>query len=143
MKKATVSLKSVYATPGAHEALYALLGERDETINISHRRMPSWTEHVKFVGSKPYKSWDFIVSGDEIVGSIYLSKQDEIGIFLFRKHQGKGYGLRAVKLLMARHPRIERFLANVNPRNHGSIRFFEGMDFRHIQNTYELRRAKR
>lgn len=143
MKKPAVSLKSVYVTPGAHEALYELLGERDETINISHRRMPSWTEHVKFVRSKPYKSWDFVVFGSEIVGSIYLSKQNEIGVFLFKKHQGKGYGFRAVKLLKAKHPRVERFLANVNPRNRGSIRFFEGMDFRHIQNTYELRRKKR
>ncbi len=142
MKNDAAVLRSVYDTPEAVENLYALLGERDETVNISHRRMPTRVEHEKFVASRPYKSWDIVFGGDEIVGSIYLSKQDEIGVFLFKKYMGKGYGLRAVNLLMEKHPGVERFLANVNPRNDASIRFFKGLDFKHIQNTYELRRTK-
>ena len=33
--------------------LYNQLKERDPTINISHKKMPSYTEHSKFVLSKP------------------------------------------------------------------------------------------
>ena len=33
--------------------LYDLLKERNSSINISHRKMPTYKQHVKFVNSKP------------------------------------------------------------------------------------------
>ena len=33
--------------------LYNQLKERDPTINISHKKIPNYTEHSKFVLSKP------------------------------------------------------------------------------------------
>lgn len=132
-----MKLRSVYRHPQAAEILYRLLEERSDDINISHRSMPTWRQHLSFIRSRPYTAWYLLEHEKEIVGSIYLSKTNEIGIFLLRAHQGRGLGKKAVQTLMKRHPR-KRFLANINPRNGNSIAMFEGMGFRHIQNTYEL-----
>ena len=34
--------------------LYELLSERDPVANISHKQMPTYDEHIRFVTSKPY-----------------------------------------------------------------------------------------
>ena len=60
------------------------------------------------------------------------------GVFVLRTHQGAGYGPQAVRLVMARHRGVKRFLANINPANQRSIAVFADLGFRHIQNTYEL-----
>jgi len=132
-----IKLRSVYLEDEAPRLLYRLLEERNDEINISHRSMPTWRAHLAFIRSKPYSAWYLVKAGREFVGAIYLSKTNEIGIFVLREHQGKGLGKKAIQALMKRHPR-KRFLANINPRNTNSIGMFEGMGFRHIQNTYEL-----
>lgn len=109
-------------------------------MNISHRRMPSRAEHQRFFRSRPYRSWDLVLKDGEPVGAIYLSKQNEIGVFIFKRYRGLGYGKKAVRLLMKKHGRERRLLANISPKNPRSIRFFKDMGFEHIQNTYELRR---
>ena len=42
--------------------------------------MPTLIEHEKFVLSNPYTNWYIIKKNNEKIGSIYLSKRDEIGI---------------------------------------------------------------
>ena len=129
-------LRSVYKVTDAARHLYRLLQERTEAVNISHRVVPAWSAHARFVKSRPYAAWYLVEVGDEITGAIYLSRANEIGIFLFRDYQGRGLGREAVQLLMQRHPR-KQFLANVNPLNKNSIEMFEALGFRHLQNTYE------
>jgi len=119
------------------EFLYKLLEKRDSTANISHKKMPSYEEHVQFVHSKPYSVWYVIIVNNERVGSIYLSKQDEIGILLISDMTGKGMGRIALELLMRKNPR-KRYLANISPKNKKSTEFFEKNGFRLIQYTYEL-----
>lgn len=135
-----IRLVDVSKRKDAKKILYELLKEREPHANISHRRMPTFRQHVGFMRSKPYKSWDLIVSAGLVVGSIYLSKQNEIGLFIFKKDQARGYGQRALKLLMKKHSNVTRFLANINPGNQRSIHFFERLGFNHVQNTYELRK---
>tara|TARA_B110000467_G_scaffold19465_1_gene17079 strand:- start:457 stop:945 length:489 start_codon:yes stop_codon:yes gene_type:complete len=117
--------------------LYDLLKERDSRANISHKKMPSMLQHEKFIQSKPYSKWYIIQNLDNDVGSIYLSKNNEIGIFLIKKNQSKGIGVNALKLLMEKNPKT-RYLANVNPKNNQSIKFFKKNGFNLIQHTYEL-----
>ncbi len=128
----------MYGRPDRHKLLYQLLDERDETINISHRQMPSFGDHVRFVEGRPYADWNFICVGDELVGAIYLSRADEIGIFMFGKFRGMGYGRRAIIALMDKHGR-RRYLANVNPRNDPSRALFVSLGFTVCQHTYERR----
>lgn len=121
--------------------LYELLSQRDPRANISHKKMPTYEEHKKFVISKPYSRWYVIYYKNEKVGSIYLTKQNEIGIFILTKIQGKGIGSDALHVLMKKNPR-SRYLANVSPRNKKSMFFFTRNGFKLIQHTYELMSSK-
>ena len=120
--------------------LFELLKERDSRVNISHKKMPTYASHVKFIESKPYKKWYIITTYEhkckEKVGSIYLSKNDEIGIFVSKEFQGKNIGKLALSELMKQNPR-QRYLANVSPKNKKSLKFFKDNGFELIQYTFE------
>ncbi len=117
--------------------LYDLLKERDYRTNISHKQMPSYSEHKKFVNSKPYDKWYIIKLKNKKIGSIYLTNQNEIGVFIMKNIQGKNLGKQALSLIVSKNPR-KIYLANINPKNSKSIRFFKNNGFRLIQYTYEL-----
>lgn len=129
-----IQFQSAYKAKDADKVLWELMQEREEHVNISHRQMPTWDSHCDFVASRPYPYW-FLFGEDGVrYGAIYMTKAREIGVFVFRAHRGKGYGRFAVSWLMQRYP--GRFFANINPSNAESIRFFEGLGFIHVQNTY-------
>ena len=119
--------------------LFELLKERGSRVNISHRKMPTYNIHVKFVMSKPYSKWYIIQYQEEKIGSVYLSKQDEIGIFIKKGNQGGGIGKKALELLMKKNPR-KRYLANVNPKNRKSRKGVKKNRGKLLQYTYELRK---
>ena len=134
-KLASISLRIVRDSDS--KFLFELLKERDPRANISHKKMPSYNEHLKFIKSKPYTKWYVILKSEYRIGSIYLSKNDEIGIFLSKKYQGKNIGNDALSELIRKNPR-ERYLANVNPKNKKSSIFFKNNNFKLIQHTYEM-----
>ena len=117
--------------------LYNLLDERKPVTYISHKKMPTYEEHVNFVKSSPYSKWYIIEVDEERAGSIYLTKQNEIGIFLNEGLQEKGIGSNALNVLIGKNPDL-RYLANINPENKKSIKFFKKLGFTLIQYTYEL-----
>lgn len=138
-KEKRLKLVSVYTVKSAPEILYDLLKSRDPKENISHREMPSWGEHNKFIASTPYTVWFLIeLSESCYIGTIYLTRNNEIGVHLFSEYQGKGYGAQAITRLMA-FMGSRRYLANISPRNARSAKTFEKLGFTHIQNTYELK----
>lgn len=116
--------------------LYDLLKERAPEQSISHMEMPSLDQHWDFVRNHPYAAWYEVRLDDFIVGAIYLTKQKEIGISIFRDYQHKGYGARAVRMLMEMHK--GPFLANINPANEASAHMFRKIGFGLIQHTYRL-----
>lgn len=137
-----MKLIAVNSNDPAHlRVLYALLEQRQSHQSISHRRMPSYEEHVTFVAYQPYLAWYLLEQPDGIydawVGAIYLTRRREIGVFLFDDYQGLGLGKTAVQLLMSAHP--GEFYANIAPGNLGSQKFFKKLGFRLIQQTYALR----
>ena len=122
--------------------LYELLSERKSYENISHKKNPTYAKHVKFVMSKPYTKWYIIYHGKEKIGSIYLTKQDEIGIHfkesLKANLQPKSvFWLRVLKITMKKNPR-NRYLVNINPRNTRMKNFLKNAGFELIQYTYEV-----
>lgn len=131
-----IKLQSVYRHDDSIKTLYELLKERDLRHGISHKELPEFDKHRQFVLSNPYQCWYLILHDDRPVGSIYLSKQREIGVFVFKSEQGNGYATQGVELLMKRWP--GRFLANIQPDNEASKRFFERLGFKRIQETYAL-----
>jgi RimJ/RimL family protein N-acetyltransferase len=133
-----VRLIDVNQGPAGHAVLWQLLSERTPEVNISHKAMPTWEQHVAFVASKPYAHWYMVDAGeDDFVGAVYLTHQREIGVGILKRYQGRQYGPMAVRLLMERHP--GRFLANVSPRNFRSQELFREMGFQILQFTYELK----
>ena len=129
-----ISLKSV--TNSDIKFLFDLLNERDHRVSISHKKMPTYNQHTKFIKSKPYSKWYIILKSKQKIGSIYLSKNDEVGIFISKKFQGKNIGNHALNELMKKNQRA-RFLANVNPKNKKSVSFFKNNGFKLIQYTFE------
>ena len=117
--------------------LYQHLKERDPITRISHKKMPTFAQHEKFVLSNPYTKWYVIIQKNKKIGSIYLTEMDEIGLFLKKDAQGKGLGQKSLELLMKLNPR-NRYLANVSPKNKKSTQFFKKNKFKLIQHTYEL-----
>ncbi len=139
MKRTELQLSLKLVTNSDSKFLFDLLKERDSRANISHKKMPAYTEHIKFIKSKPYSKWYIIFKSKQKIGSIYLSKNDEIGIFVSKKFQGKNIGNYALSELIKKNPR-KRFLANVNPKNKKSISFFKKNGFKLIQYTFEKSR---
>lgn len=133
-----MTLIDVYSRPIASVVLYALLKERTPEMSISHRELPTFEQHEAYVHSRPYPCWYLIEVDDQYVGAIYLSDDDEIGVFIFAGAQRRGYARAAIELLIKTHPR-KRYLANINPANENSMRLFRTLGFRHLQNTFELR----
>jgi RimJ/RimL family protein N-acetyltransferase len=125
------------------QLLFKLLQERQPWQAISHKKMPSFGEHMSFVKSKPYAGWYLIVENatdhiqdDVPVGSTYITHNNEVGIFIFKEHHGKGYGKEGLDILMGAYD--PPFYANINPANHISREFFTKLGFKFIQTTYML-----
>jgi len=148
MDEPIMELQDVYSNLARNiPFLYHLLAERDiGMVSISHRVMPSPTAHREFVELRPYKDWwiIYIIVGNNRVpvGAVYLSKNDEIGIQIIKSHQRRGYGERAVRLMMQMHPETLRFLANVNPRNGASLELFRKLGFARLQLTLKYNASK-
>lgn len=139
-------LISVYETPEAVHFLWDLLVDRPESANISHKEMPSWQGHLAFIVSHPYEAWyllelpfDGLDGGQNyrMIGAIYLTRQDEIGLGIMEHWRHQGHGAAALELLKARHPR-PRYLAHVAPANLAGQQFWLKQGFKPLQVTYEL-----
>ena len=115
--------------------LFDLLKQREGIVNISHKSLPTWEEHVEYIKNNTYQSWDIIWVDNVRIGNIYLTDRDEIGIFLDKEFQSNGYGSIAINEFMKKNGK-KRYLANINPTNYKSIQFFGKHGFIHIQNTY-------
>ena len=131
----TIILKSV--TKNDLNFLYKLLESRNPNQNISHKKMPTLSQHKKFVLSKPYSKWYIIYQNSVKIGSIYLSKQNEIGMFILKEYKKSNMDFKPIQLLMNKNPR-KRYLANVSIKNKKSMKFFKEHKFQLIQHTFEL-----
>lgn len=136
-----LALISVYdtATPERHmyeSFLYDLLKERKPWESISHKKVPHYDEHVKFVRSKPYRKW-YIIDYKGPVGAIYLTNKNEIGIFIERHNQKRGFGAKALAMLIEDNPDVEYFYANIGAFNSRSLCFFNMKGFTFYEQVWE------
>ncbi len=142
-----LTLRSVYKEDSAL-VLYAMLKERlsEPASNISHQKMPTFAEHLRFYNSKPYRVW-YLINVDGLpAGSIYASRNNEIGVYLGRDYRGLRIATWALTKLLEKHKplpakagvRSGKWLAHINPANLASLSFFERMQFKPLQVTYAL-----
>jgi RimJ/RimL family protein N-acetyltransferase len=137
----TIALISIYnvkepTSSMYYHKLYNLLSERKPYQNISHKKMHTWKEHVAFLDSKPYKAWYIIYKDQDFAGSIYLSKNNEIGLFLRESFKNQGIGKKALKTLLKTHKNEKTFYANIAPFNSASLAFFTNMGFQMHKTLY-------
>ena len=121
--------------------LYELLDRRKSTESISHKKMPNLKQHEKFVLSRPYTKWYIISYNNKKLGSIYLSKQDEIGIHMNKNSAEMEIMMLAIEILTKKNPR-KRYLVNVNPKNTKLMQLMKKCGFKLIQHTFELAKNK-
>jgi hypothetical protein len=117
--------------------LYELLSERKSYVNISHKKTPTYAKHVKFVMSKPYSKWYVIYHTTEKIGSVYLTKQDEIGIHFKEQNMNNKIRSKILNMIIKKNPR-NRYMININPRNTSLRNFLKNEGFELIQHTYEI-----
>lgn len=75
-----VILSQVTGTEEEIKSLYLLLEKR--TFSISHDKMPDFHTHQEFVKSHPYRDWLLVKRDGEIIGSVYLTEENAVGINL-------------------------------------------------------------
>ena len=113
----------------------ALTSERLEELKRGASMARAYDVDVEEISVSEVARRHPLVSLDGVVGAIYLTMNNEIGIGIFSWAQGQGYGPAAIMLLMTEYgPR--RFLANVAPGNEVSRAMFEKLGFKHVQDTF-------
>jgi len=115
--------------------LWLLLQQRNASINISHKPGTTYHDHCEFVQSNPYPFYKIIEDNNLKIGYCYVTKLNEIGIFIDVVFQGMGYGREAIKYIESIY-KGQRLLANVSPRNIRSQKLFKSLGFELIQFTY-------
>jgi RimJ/RimL family protein N-acetyltransferase len=142
-----IILVDVYKVRDSVSFLYRLLKERTPEQSISHKAMPTMEEHRAFVMSRPYRAWYIVENlNHQRVGAVYATKNNELGIAILSDHRRNGYAKWALLEIITLHPpllairgqRPAHYVAHINPQNAASIRLFEGIGAKHIENTYEL-----
>ena len=121
--------------------LYKLLKKRDLKANLSHKKMPSYKQHIKFMKSKPYQKWYIIEKNRKKLGAIYFSKQNEIGINFLPEIQSELISQASIQELIRKNPK-KKYFTNVSPKNQRLIKFFEKNGFFLFQYTFEYNLVK-
>ena len=117
--------------------LFELLKNRTQFENISHKIIPTFKNHEKFVNSKPYFKWYIIYEDLKKIGSVYITNQNEIAIHFLNIKNYEGFFLESLEIIIQKNPR-KRFLLNISPKNKKLKRIVEKNKFKLIQHTYEL-----
>lgn len=127
--------------------LYDLLMERTPNQSISHR-YTSFDDHCRFFDSRPYRIWNLVkaVGEEDFVGAMYISHQNEIGLFIFSRFQGRGYGREAVQQILESYRPSpgkksivsDSFILNVSVNNIGAQKFWESVGARPVQVSYTI-----
>ena len=123
--------------------LYELLKKRNH--GISHSSMPSFSQHRKFVKSKPYRAWYIVVCSEIPVGTFYLSNENVVGINikddLIRDllPNVMSYILKKYKPLQEiKSVRAARFICNIPPKNIILRDTFDQLNQELLQLTYSF-----
>lgn len=129
--------------------LFRVLRDRlsEPIANISHTAMPTWEEHKEFIKKKVYHAWYAIQNtSEDLIGTVFITKTNELGIFIRKPFRGKGYASWALNTVMKMHPPLPgqpsqvnpRFVANIRDGNAASIALFESLGAKILSHTYLL-----
>lgn len=81
-----VTFEQVTGSERHVSALYRLLNAR--THRISATKNVSKPDHRRFVEDHPYRAWWLVLKEGSVIGSVYLGKDNSIGVDLTDEHVG-------------------------------------------------------
>ncbi len=125
-------------------SLYELLKKRKNNSNISHVKLPSLNEHIRFVNSRPYRTWFLIEKNEVLEGSVYINNVNVISIHLLRNNitlyeEILLFLIKNFKPLPAiPSKRNANFTVNLSPKNKLYAKLIVGKGAKKIQETYTL-----
>ena len=79
-----------------------------------------------------------INNNNDVLGNVYIKKDNTIAYHITKKYQKQGFGESAVKLLMKENPRNVYFSV-VNINNEPSIKFTKKLNFKEKSYIFEKR----
>lgn len=118
--------------------LYEMLKLNVKTPNasVSGNSLPPFKKSEKFVTkyledneNHEYYKWYVILFGKEIVGNIFISKNNQIGYLVLKEFQGRGFAQKALRLVMEKNPR-KRYFLTINMKNQASLKIAEKFHFK-------------
>ena len=124
-------------------ALYKILKNRK--FNISNNSLPSFSEHKLFVINNPYRVWYLIEVDKFFVGSIYLLKDNCIGVHVIDQDESIikksiEWVLKNKKPLQEiKSVRASYFHINLPPNNIIFTKIIESMGATLIQSTFSFK----
>lgn len=141
-KEFTYSFIRVKSEDAHIVALYELLKKR--IYNISNKTLPSFEEHRAFVLNNPYRAWYLVKSGHNFIGSVYILKDNCLGIFISSNDQT---AIRAsIEWIIFKHKplsgiksvRAPNYFVNVHPKNYKLISALHKIGATPIQISFSL-----
>jgi hypothetical protein len=142
INRSTILLVRVKKNEEHIKTLYEILKKR--AINISHRSVPSYSEHIKFVLNHPYRIWYLISLNNEFIGNAYIMKNNCVGIAIIKNIN---LAIPAViNIISRRHKPLKpiksirpgSFFYNVSPDNLEYISTLKNMRARLVQMTFMI-----
>ena len=142
-KSNNFKLIKIKPTASQIKILYNLLKNRPK--NISHKKMPSFSSHAKFVKNNPYRAWWILQNKNNILGSAYVNHDNSVGLHLdlseisfsasyFVKNLKKN-----LKSLKAQKSKIFKdYYFNVSPNNIGLINWLTESGYKENQRSFSL-----
>lgn len=137
-----INFEKVIGTNTQIKILYRLLKVRN--YNISNKNIPRLKEHIEFVINHPYRIWYLIKIDLDYIGSIYILKNNCIGINLIKNIDSFS---EIIKLILKKYKPLKEiksvrppfFFINVAPGNVKIHHQLKNMRADKIQTTYLIK----
>ena len=129
--------------------LYRLLANRMHCI--SHHDLPGVNQHNHFVDQHPYRIWFLVKKDQKYIGSVYLTRENTIGINLETDIYGQKFAeYICVYLISNINPlpelksvRPSGFVINISPTNQSLLRAIRNIGGNKIQTSYSVTGASK
>lgn len=125
--------------------LFKLYNSRPDYHKISALNKITITKHKKFVKNHPYRFWFLIKLKNQYIGTLYLSYENNMGIYV-----GKSYE-KVIKILVKKTTSKIKpikgklsimqsyYTFNISTKNKNYSKIFTSMNYKKIQETFLIK----
>lgn len=137
-----IEFKKIIPTNSQIDELYALLVDRK--YSISHKKVPSKSEHSDFVSQHPYVAWYLAYKNTSLIGSVYVQFDNSIGINLTEVFESDVVSvINYIKnnhkpLLPIKSVRSSEFFVNVASENTNYIQILKNLGKEEVARSFVI-----